>query len=239
MAEAEVVAAEAAITLQKQAATRRCEAAEGRLESLTAAKSAATTDITILRSQIADIEEAKRVVELERDAALKASRQRAAENEAGLVALRHELANCQAELSRARTETRTADRRADEARAVAAKTEEALARLEWELSRNTVKNREAEDQLSLARREIQMLSTGNGLRGHVSASLFMSGDDDVGTTVGVDEAVPPLSRRGNASPRGYLADMIRELAALADEDLITEEEFTQGKDELIASLQPF
>ncbi len=234
-AEAEIAAAEAEISAQTQAATRRCAAAEGRLDSLAAAKSAATSDAMVLRTQMADVEEAKRVAELERDAALKASRQRAAENEAGLVTLQQELALCQAELSRAQADTRTADRRADEARAVAAKTEEALALLEWELSRNTQKHRDAEDQLSLARREIQMLSTGTtGLRSHVSTNLSVVDDE-----VDVDEAVPPNSGRGNASPRGILAQKIRELAELADEDLITEAEFTQGKDELLASLQPY
>ena len=34
-------------------------------------------------------------------------------------------------------------------------------------------------------------------------------------------------------------DKCPKVAAWADEDLITEAEFTQGKDELIASLQPF
>ena len=79
----------------------------------------------------------------------------------------------------------------------------------------------------------------HGLRSHVDTSLSVAGDE-VGSTVDVDEAVPPWDRgRGNASPRGILAQKIRELAELAGEDLITEEEFTQGKDELLASLQPY
>ena len=61
--EAEITAAEAEITAQTQAASRRCAAVEGRLDSLAAAKSAATSDAMVLRTQIADLQGVKRVVE--------------------------------------------------------------------------------------------------------------------------------------------------------------------------------
>jgi len=258
-AEADIEAAEAEIAAQAATATRRCEAAEGRLGSLAAAKLAASADVTAVRIQLAEAEEATRIAEAARDAALTASQQRAVKNEAALVGLKQELTTCQAVIAQANENGRAANRRADEALAQVATTQEAGARLEWELSRSTVRLRESEDQLSIARRELQMLSSGAAdtprssageqhyradLRSRTSSSLSVVSVGNAGSPGGIEEAVPPYSSSNPSSPHtrvghGVLAHSIRQLAELVDDDIITEDEFQRGKEELLQSLQPY
>ena len=216
--------AEAEVAESAALAGLRCEVAEGRAASLAAAKVAASADVSRLQLQLAEAQEATRIAEIARDAALVASQHRAAENENALVSMRLEVKACQNEVRHGKEASRVSERRADEAMATVAKAQEAAAQSEWEVTNARRLLSETDDQLSLARGEI------------------MSGRNVLSPTSSwAHEGVPPYTEStSSGSPRvGVLSSKIRQLNQLRTESIITDEEFESSKQALLLELQPY